>query len=420
MKAGTLTSHRPATPLSRQVQALRGQFPILSRQVHHKPLVYLDNAATTQKPRCVLEALEHYYTTCNANVHRSPHRLSEEATQAYEGARQKLATFIGAEDPSQIIFVRGTTEAINLVAQSYGDAHVREGDEVLITTMEHHSNIVPWQLLCQRRGAVLRVIPIDDRGQLCMEELPKLLNERTRIVAVTHISNALGTINPVKEIAAMAHQHGAVVLVDGAQAAPHQAIDVRDLGCDFYAFSGHKMYGPTGIGVLYGKRELLEAMPPWQGGGEMIEQVTFECSTFRAPPARFEAGTPDVAGAIGLKAAVDFLQSLDLARIAAYENELLHEAAQSLSAIPGLRIIGQAEHKAAVISFVMDGVHPHDLGTILDASGVAIRAGHHCAQPVMQHFNVPATARVSLALYNTPREIQILVEGVKRAAEMWR
>ncbi len=402
------------------VSAVRQAFPILARQVHGRPLAYLDNAATTQKPRAVLDAIEHYYVTCNANVHRSPHRLSEEATHAYESARQTMARFLNAADPAEIIFVRGVTEAINLVATSFGQWRIGRGDEIVISEMEHHSNIVPWQLLCERTGAILRVIPIDDHGDLILDELPKLLNARTRLVAVTHMSNALGTINPVKQIIDMAHAAGAAVLIDGAQAASHTRIDVQALGCDFYAISGHKMYGPTGIGVLYGRRELLSQMPPYHGGGEMIEQVTWQGTTFREPPARFEAGTPDIAGAIGLAAAVDYLESVGLDAIAAHEDTLLDYATRELSAIDGLRIIGTAKRKGPVVSFTVEDVHPHDLGTILDAQGVAIRAGHHCAQPVMHRYDLVATARASMAMYNTTEEIDALVGGIRRAMEMFR
>ncbi len=408
------------TGKSDSVVAWREAFAILRRQVRGKPLAYLDNAATTQKPGMVLEAMQRYYVTCNANVHRSPHRLSEEATEAYEAARAKVARFVNARDVAEVVFVRGATEAINLVAQSFGQWRVGAGDEIIVSEMEHHSNIVPWQLLCERSGATLRVLPMDDRGELRVDELSTLLNDRTRLVAVTHMSNALGTVNPVKRIAAMAHAAGAAVLVDGAQAAPHARIDVQDLDCDFYAISGHKMYGPTGIGVLIGRREMLAAMPPYHGGGEMIEQVTFAGSTFRAPPGRFEAGTPDIAGAIGLGAAVDFLETVGLEAIVAHEQALLAHAMRELSQIEGLRIIGTAAEKAPVVSFVVEDVHPHDLGTILDAEGVAIRAGHHCAQPVMDRFGVPATARASMAMYNTLDEVDALVRGVRRAVEMFR
>jgi cysteine desulfurase/selenocysteine lyase len=402
-----------------EVQRVRQDFPILQQRINGRPLVYLDNAATSQKPRAVLESLQAYYTECNSNVHRGLHQLSERATEAYEQARAKAQRFLNASDSREIIFVRGTTEAINLVAHSYGRENLKPGDEVLISAMEHHSNIVPWQMVCQQTGAVLRVCPMNDRGELLLDEYRKLLSSRTRIVAFTHVSNALGTINPVKQMVKMAHEAGAVALIDGAQAAPHLTIDVRDLECDFYAMSGHKMYGPTGIGVLYGTRGLLDAMPPYQGGGEMIKSVTFEKTIYNDLPHKFEAGTPHIAGAIGLGAAIDYLNILGLDRIAAHEHELLAYGTRALASVPGIRFIGAAAHKAAVLSFTLEGVHPHDIGTILDHEGIAIRSGHHCAQPVMDRFGLPATARASLGLYNTKEEIDALVAALGRVNEVF-
>ncbi len=402
------------------VARLREDFPILKQTVRGKPLVYLDNAATSQKPQAVIDALVHFYTADNANVHRGVHTLSERSTDAYERARTKIARHLNARHARGIVFTRGTTESINLVAQAWGRANVGPGDEILITALEHHSNIVPWQLLAEEKGARLRVAPVDDRGQVLIEEYERLLGARTKIVSVTHVSNALGTVNPVREMIAMAHSRRIPVLVDGAQAAPHMRIDVRALGCDFYAFSGHKMFGPTGIGVLYGRPELLDAMPPWQGGGDMIRTVTFEKSTWNDLPYKFEAGTPDIAGAIGLGAAVDYLEAIGMDAIAAYEHELLEYGTAALNGIDGLRLIGTAAAKAAVLSFVVDGVHPHDLATVLDSEGVAIRAGHHCAQPVMDRFGVPATARASLAFYNTREEIDALGRGILKAKDIFR
>jgi len=401
------------------VQAYRRDFPILQQSIRGKALVYLDNAATSQKPRAVLEAMDRYYETTNANIHRGVHFLSEHATLEHEAARSAAQQFLNAGDAREIIFVRGATEGINLVASSYGRAHVGAGDEVLLSAMEHHSNIVPWQMLCEEKGARLRVAPIDDRGELILEEFEKLLCPRTKIVAMAHVSNALGTINPVRRIVEMAHQRGIPVLLDGAQAVPHLAVDVQSLDCDFYVFSGHKVYGPTGIGVLYGKSALLEAMPPYQGGGDMISSVTFEKTTYNTLPFKFEAGTPDIAGAIGLRAALDYVREAGLARIAAHEHELLEYGTRALSAIPGVRLIGTAREKAAVISFVMEGVHPHDIGTILDREGIAIRTGHHCAQPVMQRFGIPATARASFALYNTTGEVDALAHGIRKVHEVF-
>ncbi|HLJ78970.1 MAG TPA: cysteine desulfurase, partial [Acidobacteriaceae bacterium] len=377
------------------VDKIRRDFPILHTQARGHNLVYLDNAATSQKPQVVIDALVHYYETGNANIHRGVHYLSEKATQDFEEGRAAVQRFINAAHSGEIVFTRGTTEAINLVAQTYGRTHLRAGDEVLITAMEHHSNIVPWQILCEEQGAKLRVAPINDQGELIVEEFAKLLGPKTKIVALSHVSNALGTVNPVMRLIAMAHAKGVPVLVDGAQAVPHIAVDVRDLDADFYAFSAHKMYGPTGIGVLYGKKALLEAMPPYQGGGDMIASVTFEKTTYNKVPHKFEAGTPDMAGVVGLKAAIEYMHAIGIDKIAAHEHDLLEYATEKLSALPGIRVIGTAADKASVLSFVIEDVHPHDIGTILDQEGIAIRTGHHCAQPVMQRFGVPATARAS-------------------------
>ncbi|PYX07331.1 MAG: cysteine desulfurase CsdA [Acidobacteria bacterium] len=401
------------------VEKVRRDFPILSREVHGKKLVYLDNAATSQKPRAVIDAISRYYEQGNANVHRGVHFLSEHATGEHERARRTVQHFINAADASEIIFVRGTTEAINLVAQTYGRTHVRAGDEVLITAMEHHSNIVPWQILCEEKGANLRVAPINDNGELLLEEFEKLLGPRTKIVALPHVSNALGTVNPVGRIVEMAHRRNIPVLVDGAQAVPHMKVDVHALDCDFYAFSSHKMFGPIGIGVLYGKSAMLEEMPPYQGGGDMISSVTFEKTTYNKLPFKFEAGTPNVAGAIALGAAIEYLNGLGMDNIAAYEHELLAYATEKISAIPAVRLIGTARDRAGVLSFVIEGIHPHDVGTILDQEGIAIRTGHHCAQPVMQRFGIPATARASFALYNTKAEVDTLAEGIRKVQEVF-
>ncbi len=401
------------------VERIRGDFPVLRQQVHGKPLVYLDSAATSQKPQVVIDAVTRYYAAENSNVHRGIHLLSEQATKAFEDARANAARFLNASDAREIIFVRGATEGINLVAQSYGRMRLKAGDEILISAMEHHSNIVPWQILCQETGAVLRVVPINDDGELLVDEYEKLLKPRTRLVSVAHVSNALGTINPVKQIVEMAHSRGVPVLLDGAQAAPHLPVDVRELDCDFYVFSGHKLFGPTGIGIVFGKAHLLEEMPPYQGGGDMILSVTFEKTLYNVVPFKFEAGTPHIAGVIGLGAAIDYLNGISLKRIAAYERELLAYATDALSAIPGLRMIGTAKEKAGILSFVLDGVHAHDIGTILDQEGIAIRTGHHCAQPVLQRFGVPATARVSLAFYNTGEEIDALVRGIHKVIELF-
>jgi cysteine desulfurase / selenocysteine lyase len=401
------------------VGRVRADFPILREQVRGRPLVYLDNAATSQKPKAVIDAIVRYYEHDNANIHRGVHYLSERATEEYETARKVVQSFLGAAHASEIIFVRSTTEAINLVAQTYGRAHVSAGDEVLITALEHHSNIVPWQLLCEEKGAKLRVAPINEDGELILEEFERLLGSRTKIVAVSHISNALGTINPVTTIMKMAHAKNIPLLVDGAQAAPRLPVNVQDINCDFYAFSGHKAYGPTGIGVLYGKAALLERMPPYQGGGDMISSVTFEKTIYNKVPHKFEAGTPDMSGAIGLRAAIEYLDNLGMHNIALYEHELLRCATEAVGAIPGVRLIGTAREKAGVLSFVMDGVHPHDVGTILDQEGIAIRTGHHCAQPLMERFGVDATARASFGLYNTKQEIEALVRGIQKVHEVF-
>jgi cysteine desulfurase/selenocysteine lyase len=407
-----------SVPLSLSIEARRGDFPILQRKVHNKPLVYLDNAATTQKPKAVIDAISRYYAERNSNVHRGIHTLSQEATDAYELAREKLRGLINAAHAREIIFVRGTTEAINLIAQSYARPRFKPGDEIIISHMEHHSNIVPWQLLCEQTGAVLKVIPIDDRGELIMDEYEKLLGPRTKLVSVVHLSNALGTINPIGEIIEKAHAHDVPVLVDGAQAVSHLGVDVKALDCDFYACSGHKMFGPTGIGVLYGKASLLDAMPPYQGGGDMIKSVTLQKTVYNELPHKFEAGTPNIAGSIGLGAAVDYLQEIGLDTVTRYEHGLMGYANERIRTVPGLRLIGTARHKASVLSFVVHGIHAHDLGTILDHQGVAIRAGHHCAMPTMERFGVPATARASFAFYNTASDVDRLVEALERARGM--
>ncbi len=401
------------------VEKIRADFPILHQTVHGKPLVYLDNAATSQKPRAVIDAITRYYEGTNSNIHRGVHFLSEQATAEYEAARQTAQKFINAAHAHEIIFVRGTTEGINLVAQTYGRAQIHQGDEVLITAMEHHSNIVPWQILCDERGAKLRVAPINDQGELLLDEFARLLGPRTKLAAFTHVSNALGTINPVKRMIELAHGKNIPVLIDGAQAAPHIKVDVQALDCDFYTFSGHKVYGPTGIGVLYGKTALLDAMPPYQGGGDMISSVTFEKTTYNKLPYKFEAGTPDIAGVIGLGAALRYVNGLGIENIAAHEHELLAYATEKISAIPGVDLIGTAKERAGVISFVVEGVHPHDVGTILDQEGIAIRTGHHCSQPVMERFGIPATARASFAVYNTFEEIDVLVRGIGKVREVF-
>jgi cysteine desulfurase/selenocysteine lyase len=417
-------AHDTATAAARRdpgfdVERVRRDFPTLAVRVHGKPLVYLDNAATSQKPQAVIDALVHYYSDLNSNIHRGVHSLSEQATEAYEEARRKVQRFVNAEDEREIVFVRGTTEAINLVAQSYGRTFVKPGDEIVLTAMEHHSNIVPWQFLSEQTGARLRIVPMNDEGELLIDELEPMLTGRTRLVAVAHVSNALGTVNPIEKIVQLAHRRGVPVLVDGAQAVPHMRVDLARLGCDFYAFSGHKMFGPTGIGVLYGKRRWLEKMPPYEGGGSMISLVTFEKTHYAELPYKFEAGTPNIAGAIGLGAAIDYLESIDFGAVAAYEHELLDYGTKALTQIEGLRIIGRSAHKAGVLSFVLDGVHPHDIGTILDREGVAIRAGHHCAMPIMQRFGIPATARASLALYNTRDDFDALARAVRKVKEVF-
>jgi cysteine desulfurase/selenocysteine lyase len=401
------------------VARVREDFPIFNQKVHGKPLVYFDNGATSQKPQSVIDALGHYYSAENSNIHRGVHYLSERATAAYEAARDKVRGFINARSDKEIIYVRGTTEAINLVCQSYGRSFLQAGDEIIISAMEHHSNIVPWQILCEQVGAKLRVIPINHDGEIVMDEYRRLLNEKTKFVSVTHVSNALGTIVPVKEIVALAHERSIPVLLDGAQAVPHLRVDVQDLGCDFYAFSGHKMFGPTGIGVLYGRGDLLDKMPPYQGGGDMISLVTFEKTHYNVLPYKFEAGTPHISGGIGLGAAIDYLQALDWQGLAAHEHALLSYATESLLSIDGLRIIGTAKEKAGVLSFVFDHIHAHDVGTILDQEGVAVRSGHHCAMPVMQRFGVPATTRASFAFYNTIEEIDVLVKAIHRALKVF-
>ena len=401
------------------VERIRADFPILGREVNGKPLAYLDNAATAQKPDAVIEAVSGYYRRANANIHRGVHRLSVEATEAYERARGTVQRFVGARRPEEIVFVRSATEAINLVAQAYARPKLSAGDEILITTMEHHSNIVPWQILCEQTGAILRVAPITDSGELCVDEYEKLLGPRTRLVAVAHVSNALGTINPVADLIATAHEHEIPVLVDGAQAAPHLPIDVTALNCDFYAITGHKMFGPTGIGALYGRYELLDAMGPYQGGGEMILSVTFEKTTYNHVPHKYEAGTPNIAGAIGMGAAVEYLDQVGFDRIGPYEQELLAYATEALSRIPGVRLVGTAGHKAAVLSFLVGDVHPHDVGTILDQEGIAVRTGHHCAQPVMARYGITATVRASLAFYNTRAEIDRLAAALDKVREIF-
>ncbi|MFB3920727.1 MAG: SufS family cysteine desulfurase [Terriglobia bacterium] len=413
-KPAARAAARPAFDIAR----IREDFPILKQKVHGKPLVYFDNAATSQKPLAVIEAEQKFYRSECSNVHRGVHALSEQATRDYEDARVKVQRFLNAAEAREIIFVRGTTEAINLVASTYGRQNVGAGDEVVITALEHHSNIVPWQILCQEKGAKLRVAPINDDGELIFEEFERLLNARTRFVSVAHVSNALGTINPVKRIIEAARRWNVPILLDGAQAAPHLKVDVRALDCDFYTLSGHKLFGPTGIGALYGKAKVLESMPPYQGGGDMISSVSFEKTTYNVIPHKFEAGTPNIAGTIGLGAAIDYLNGIGFENLMPYEHELLNYATESLARIPGVRLIGTAKEKAAVISFVMDGLHPHDVGTVLDQEGIAVRTGHHCAQPLMDRFGVPATTRASLAFYNTFEEVDALVRGIARVKEI--
>jgi cysteine desulfurase/selenocysteine lyase len=401
------------------VEAVRRDFPILSRHINGRPLVYLDSAASSQQPLPVLKAVYDYHTHSHANVHRGVHALSQSATESFEGARERVRRHLNAASTREILFVRGTTEAINLVAQAYGRPRLKAGDEILITTLEHHANIVPWQMVCEQTGATLKVAPIDRRGEVQVDELEKLLSPRTRIVAIAHVSNALGTVLPVKRIVEAAHAVGAVVLVDGAQAVPHTRIDVRALGCDFYAFSGHKVYGPTGIGVLYGREALLAAMPPWQGGGDMILTVSFEKTTYNELPWKFEGGTPNISGAVGLAAALDYFEGLGIEAVAGHEHRLLELATSEIQRLPGIEVIGTAHEKASVLSFTMAGVHPHDLGTILDAEGVAVRTGHHCAMPVMTFFDVPATARASFACYNTEGDVVALVKALEKAREVF-
>jgi cysteine desulfurase/selenocysteine lyase len=401
------------------VEHVRRNFPILAEKIYGKPLIYLDSAATSQKPQVVIDAMSRFLLKENANVHRGVHYLAERATEAYEDAQAKAQRFLNAAHVDEIVFVRGTTEAINLVAQTYGMKHVGEGDEVLITAMEHHSNIVPWQMLCEQTGARLRVAPINDDGELLLDEFERLIGPQTRLVAVTHVSNVLGTVNPIRRIIELAHSRGARVLIDGAQAVPHLKVDVRMLGCDFYVFSGHKMYGPTGIGVLYGRSELLEEMPPYQGGGDMILSVSFEKTVYNKAPYKFEAGTPNTAGAVGLGAAIDFLTGLGHDALTAHEEDVLAYGTHMLSAVPGLRLIGTAHAKASVLSFALDGVHPHDIGTILDREGVAIRVGHHCAQPLMSRLGVPATARASFGCYSTRQDIDALLASLGQVRELF-
>ena len=414
---GTTVAEPAGHPLD--VEKVRGDFPILTRQVHGKPLVYLDTAASAQRPLAVIEATDRFYRLHNANVHRGVHQLGQEATDLYEAARRGLARFINASSEREVIFTRGTTESINLVAQSFLRPRVGPGDEILITHMEHHSNIVPWQILCEQTGASLKVVPINQRGELVLAALENMLSERVKLLGVVHISNALGTVNPVEEVVRMAKRYDIPVLIDGAQAMPHLQVDVQALSCDFYCLSGHKMYGPTGIGALWAREEILEDMPPWQGGGEMIIKVTFEKTTYNELPAKFEAGTPNIAGAVGLGAAVEYLSGLGMGAISAHESRVLETATDKLSAIEGLRIIGTARHKACVISFILGDIHPHDLGTVIDHYGVALRTGHHCAMPVMQFFNVPATARVSFGLYNTLEEVDILIDALEKSRKMF-
>ena len=416
------TANATATPevdSGWNVERIRADFPVLHQKVNGKPLIYLDNGASSQVPQVVIDRGSVYIEQEHSNIHRGVHYLSQRATTAYEGAREKVKRFINARESRECIFVRGATEGINLVMHGYGRKFIKAGDEIIISAMEHHANIVPWQMLCEEKGARLRVIPMNDAGELLLDEYDGLLNERTKFVAVTHVSNALGTINPIKQMIAQAHKYGVPVLIDGAQSAPHMPVDVQDLDCDFYAFSGHKMYAPTGSGIVYGKAELLEKMNPFQGGGDMIKTVTFEKTTYAELPNKMEAGTPAIASQIGLGAAIDYLNSIGREQAAVYEAELLRYATERVSAIEGVRIIGTAKHKASVLSFVIDGIHPHDIGTILDQEGIAVRAGHHCAQPVMQRFNLPATARASFAFYNTKEEIDVLATTIEKVIEIF-
>ncbi|MCC6922247.1 MAG: cysteine desulfurase [Nitrosomonas sp.] len=417
--ANAYASMTPGANTVFDVEKIRADFPILGIKVGDKPLVYLDNAASCQMPRQVIDQLVHYQTTQHANINRAVHYLSEVATMEYEKARRRIQQFVNAREDREIIFTSGTTESINLVMQGYGRKFIKAGDEIILTTLEHHSNIVPWQMLAEEKGAIIRVVPINDAGELDIAAYEKLFNERTKFVGLIHVSNALGTINPIKSMIAFAHQHGVPVLIDGAQAAPHRVVDVQDLDCDFYAFSAHKLCGPTGIGMLYGKSSWLEAMQPFKGGGDMIASVTFEKTTYAAIPHKFEAGTPPIAAAIGFGAAIDYLESIGIDDIAAYEHELLSYATERMAEIKGLRIIGTAAHKTAVLSFTLDGIHPHDIGTILNEDGVAVRTGHHCAQPVMERFKVPATSRASFAFYNTRSEVDALIAGIRNVQKVF-
>ncbi|HEV8607570.1 MAG TPA: cysteine desulfurase [Tepidisphaeraceae bacterium] len=417
--ADLLSPPRAHTAAPLDPHAIRPDFPILGTACHQKPLIYLDNAATTQKPRQVIDTESRYYNCQNANIHRGVYTLSQLATDLHENARRKVRKFINAAEDREVIFTRSTTESINLVASSFGRANIKTGDEIIISGMEHHSNIVPWQILCQQTGAILKVIPFNDRGELLMDEYQKLLSSRTRIISIVHLSNSLGTINPIEQIIALAHRHGIPVLVDGAQWVAHRPLDVRALDADFYCFSGHKLYGPTGIGILYGKAHLLESMPPYQGGGDMISSVTFERTTYNDLPYKFEAGTPNIAGAIALGSAIDYIQSIGLDRIAAHEDQLFNYATQKLQEIPELRLVGTAKNKASVLSFVLHNIHPHDVGTILDGEGIAVRTGHHCCQPVMDRLDIPATARASIAAYNTKEEIDALATGIEKVIAMF-
>jgi len=408
------------------INKIRKDFPILSREVNGKPLVYFDNGATSQKPQIVIDTISHYYEFENSNIHRGIHTLSQEATNAYEVAREKIRSFVNAEHSHEIIFTKGTTDSINLVASSFGKKHLKKGDEIIISTMEHHSNIVPWQMICEENGAILKVIPINEKGEIIFDEFTKLISNKTRMVAVTHVSNTLGTVNPIKEIINYVRQHaplsgemeGAFILIDGAQAVPHTKVDVQELDCDFYAFSGHKMFGPTGVGILYGKEEILNELPPYQGGGDMIKTVTFEKTTYNELPHKFEAGTPNIIGGIGLGVAIDYMNAIGIDKIEAYEHELLTYATEQIKQIEGVRIIGEASNKASVLSFVVDGTHPSDIGMIIDKLGIAIRTGHHCTEPLMNRFNIPGTARASFAFYNTKEEIDIFIAALKRAVTM--
>lgn len=409
-----------ATTYKLNVEEIRKDFPILHRQVNGKPLVYFDNGATSQKPQQVIDVINRYYQHENSNIHRGIHTLSQEATDAYEKARTTVQQFINAKHHHEVIFTSGTTGSINLVASSFGKKHLQAGDEIIISTMEHHSNIVPWQMICEEKGAVLKVIPISDKGELLMDEFEKLLSSKTKLVSITHVSNTLGTINPVKEIIKLAKAVGAAILIDGAQAVPHTKVDVQALDCDFYAFSGHKMFGPTGVGILYGKEAILNDLPPYQGGGDMIKTVTFEKTTYNELPHKFEAGTPNIVGGLGLAAAIDYMNNIGIANIEAYEHELLSYATEKIKQIEGIRIIGEASNKASVLSFLVDGTHPSDIGMIIDKLGIAIRTGHHCTEPLMNRFDIPGTARASFAFYNTKEEIDVFIKALERAVNMLR